>query len=92
MLEDVGLASRAREPVSSYSAGMKRWLNLACGMVHRPAILLLDKPTAGVDLQSREQLSTPIEGARRNESKNEGRNPGNCRRPDVHRPRGHGSR
>ena len=56
-LESVGLSPRADDPVSILSGGMKRRLNLACAMVHRPEILLLDEPTVGVDPQSREQIS-----------------------------------
>ena len=55
-LEEVGLGDRASDPMHSFSGGMKRLLNLACGIVHRPSVLLLDEPTVGVDLQSREQL------------------------------------
>ena len=55
-LEEVGLSDRAGDPMHSFSGGMKRLLNLACGIVHRPSVLLLDEPTVGVDLQSREQL------------------------------------
>src|SRR6202162_1184412 len=47
---------RPVEPMHAFSGGMKRLLNLACGIVHRPPVLLLDEPTVGVDLQSREQL------------------------------------
>ena len=47
---------RAREPVKRYSGGMKRRLNFGCGIVHRPRVLLLDEPTAGVDPQSRVRL------------------------------------
>jgi ABC-2 type transport system ATP-binding protein len=56
VLEEVGLAERARDPVAVLSGGMQRRLNLACGMVHRPDLLLLDEPTVGVDPQSREQI------------------------------------
>src|ERR1022692_4681209 len=56
VLEWIGLAERAREPVGRFSGGMKRRLNFACGMVHRPQVLLLDEPTVGVDPQSRVRL------------------------------------
>jgi len=56
MLQEVGLADRASDPVSVLSGGMQRRLNLACGLVHRPAVLLLDEPAIGVDPQSREQI------------------------------------
>jgi ABC-2 type transport system ATP-binding protein len=50
------LADRADEPVKRFSGGMKRRLNIACGMLHAPALLLLDEPTVGVDPQSRERI------------------------------------
>jgi ABC-2 type transport system ATP-binding protein len=56
VIEEVGLTARGDDAMYSYSAGMKRRLNLACGIVHAPKILLLDEPTVGVDLQSREQI------------------------------------
>jgi ABC-2 type transport system ATP-binding protein len=56
VLEEVGLDERAGDPVHSFSGGMKRRLNLACGIVHRPLVLMLDEPTVGVDLQSREKI------------------------------------
>jgi len=59
-LDEVGLIERAGDPMHAFSGGMKRLLNLACGVVHRPRVLLLDEPTVGVDLQSREQLLTRI--------------------------------
>ncbi|HUH01564.1 MAG TPA: ABC transporter ATP-binding protein [Kofleriaceae bacterium] len=55
-----GLAERATEPVSRFSGGMKRRLNLAAGLLHRPALLLLDEPTVGVDPQSRKHLFDSI--------------------------------
>jgi ABC-2 type transport system ATP-binding protein len=60
VLEEVGLNERAADPMHSFSGGMKRRLNLACGIVHRPAALMLDEPTVGVDLQSREQILTLV--------------------------------
>ncbi len=62
-LEQVGLADRARDPVAMLSGGMKRRLNLACGLVHRPEVLLLDEPTVGVDPQSRENIFATIRAA-----------------------------
>ncbi len=56
VLELAGLLDRAREPVKRFSGGMKRRLNFVCGIVHRPAVLLLDEPTVGVDPQSRVRL------------------------------------
>ena len=51
-----GLADRAREPTERFSGGMKRRLNIACGVLHRPDIILLDEPTVGVDPQSRARI------------------------------------
>jgi ABC-2 type transport system ATP-binding protein len=62
-LEAVGLRDRADDPVWTLSGGMKRRLNLACGMVHRPQALLLDEPTVGVDPQSREGIFITIRAA-----------------------------
>lgn len=56
VLELTGLLDRSKEPVKRYSGGMKRRLNFACGIVHRPRVLLLDEPTVGVDPQSRVRL------------------------------------
>ncbi len=55
-LELIGLEDRARDPVRTFSGGMKRRLNFACGILHRPAVLLLDEPAVGVDPQSRVRL------------------------------------
>ncbi len=49
LLELSGLSQRAQQRVSEFSGGMKRRLNLACGVVHIPEVLLLDEPTVGVD-------------------------------------------
>jgi len=55
-LELIGLEDHARRPVKSFSGGMKRRLNFACGILHRPPVLLLDEPAVGVDPQSRVRL------------------------------------
>lgn len=51
-----GLADRSGELVSGFSGGMKRRVNLACGVMHSPRVLLLDEPTVGVDPQSRQRI------------------------------------
>jgi ABC-2 type transport system ATP-binding protein len=56
VLTQAGLEDRANEQVKTFSGGMKRRLNLALGIVHRPAFLMLDEPTVGVDPQSRERI------------------------------------
>ncbi|MEM7305590.1 MAG: ABC transporter ATP-binding protein [Planctomycetota bacterium] len=56
VLARIGLADRAKEPAKRFSGGMKRRLNFACGILHRPKVLLLDEPTVGVDPQSRVHL------------------------------------
>ncbi len=55
-LEWTGLADRADEPVRGFSGGMKRRINIACGVVHQPKLVILDEPTVGVDPQSRERI------------------------------------
>ena len=56
LLERVGLTAAADRKVRTYSGGMKRRLDLALALVHRPRILFLDEPTTGLDLQSRSAL------------------------------------
>lgn len=56
LLEMVGLHERAEHKVGGYSGGMRRRLNLAAALVHRPELVLLDEPTAGVDPHSRSAI------------------------------------
>ena len=61
VLDVVGLAERAGDRVDTYSGGMKRRLNIAVGLLHRPRLLILDEPTVGVDPQSRNAILGSIE-------------------------------
>jgi ABC-2 type transport system ATP-binding protein len=60
-LDWAALADRAQEPVQNLSGGMKRRLNMAAGLIHRPQVILMDEPTVGVDPQSRNRIFEMIE-------------------------------
>ena len=67
LLERVGLAEAADRRVRGYSGGMKRRLDLALALVHRPRILFLDEPTTGLDPQSRSALWSEVSRLARDE-------------------------
>jgi len=56
LLDILGLTEVRNKPVQKFSGGMKRMINLAIGVVHRPQILFLDEPTVGVDVQTRHAI------------------------------------
>jgi ABC-2 type transport system ATP-binding protein len=56
VLHLVGLGEHADRLVQEYSGGMQKRLELACGLLHRPDLLILDEPTLGLDVQSRHHL------------------------------------
>ena len=65
LLTRVGLGEAADRKVRGYSGGMKRRLDLALALVHRPKILFLDEPTTGLDPQSRTSLWEEVSLLRR---------------------------
>jgi ABC-2 type transport system ATP-binding protein len=62
LLDRVGLSHAADRKVGGYSGGMKRRLDLALALAHRPRILFLDEPTTGLDIQSRTALWEEVAG------------------------------
>lgn len=55
-LEIAGLKDRAKSRIDSYSGGMKRRINIAAALLHKPRILIMDEPTVGIDPQSRNHI------------------------------------
>ncbi len=55
-LDIAGLADRASERIETYSGGMKRRINIAASLLHRPKLLIMDEPTVGIDPQSRNHI------------------------------------
>jgi len=56
VLEQVNLSDRAKSRVETYSGGMKRRLNIAVGLLHKPQLVFMDEPTVGIDPQSRRNI------------------------------------
>jgi ABC-2 type transport system ATP-binding protein len=64
VLSLVKLDDRANMPAIGFSGGMKRRLNLACALMHKPKLLLLDEPTVGLDPPSREAVFSCLDQLR----------------------------
>lgn len=56
LLDLLGLKAVSHKKVKAFSGGMKRRVNLAIGILHKPSILFLDEPTVGVDIQSKNAI------------------------------------
>ncbi len=63
-LEWAALQDRSKDLAGKLSGGMKRRLNMAAGIIHRPRVVLMDEPTVGVDPQSRNRIFEMIEALR----------------------------
>jgi ABC-2 type transport system ATP-binding protein len=63
-LEFVGLTENADKRAKKYSGGMKRRLNVACALTHRPELLIMDEPTVGIDPQSRNHILEQVQALR----------------------------
>ncbi len=63
-LEFAGLTERRGDKVKTFSGGMKRRLNIACAIAHKPSVIIMDEPTVGIDPQSRNHILSSIRGLR----------------------------
>jgi ABC-2 type transport system ATP-binding protein len=64
VLDQVSLVDRAKEPVNRFSGGMKRRLNIAVGLLHKPRLVFMDEPTVGIDPQSRRSILDMVKALR----------------------------
>ena len=65
IIDSLGLSDKANTITRNLSGGMKRRVMVAQALVHRPPVIVLDEPTAGVDVELRQSLWTFIEGLNR---------------------------
>ena len=56
LLDFIDLADRQNDRIESFSGGMKRRVNIAVGLLHRPQLIYMDEPTVGIDPQSRRRI------------------------------------
>ena len=65
-LEIVGLSDQKNKLPAKFSGGMKRRLNIACALVHKPKFLIMDEPTVGIDAQSRNYILDTVRSLNKN--------------------------
>ncbi len=56
VLEIIGLVERQKDRVDKFSGGMKRRVNIGAALIHKPAVIIMDEPTVGIDPQSRRHI------------------------------------
>ncbi len=56
VLEIIGLTDRQKDHVEKFSGGMKRRVNIGAALLHKPAVIIMDEPTVGIDPQSRRSI------------------------------------
>jgi len=66
MLAFVGLSDRAKKRPGTFSGGMQRRLNIACALVHKPKLVIMDEPTVGIDPQSRNHILESVKNIAKN--------------------------
>jgi len=64
VLEFTGLSDKRKQQAKKFSGGMKRRLNIACALVHRPKLIIMDEPTVGIDPQSRKHIIESVKKMR----------------------------
>jgi len=65
ILERLGLDTRQHDKIKTYSGGMKRRINIASALLHKPKVLFMDEPTVGIDPQSRNLIFEIVEQLRK---------------------------
>lgn len=60
VLEIIGMVERQKDRVDKFSGGMKRRVNIGAALMHRPAVIIMDEPTVGIDPQSRRHILDSI--------------------------------
>ncbi len=65
VLDIIGLTDRQKDPVGKFSGGMKRRVNIGAALLHKPAVVIMDEPTVGIDPQSRRHILDNVKALNR---------------------------